>query len=40
MNKNIKAYKGIPMEGIIASWYAKTTLKDLKSACIDGKATR
>ena len=29
MNKNIKAYKGIPMEGIIASWYAKTTLKDL-----------
>jgi ubiquinone/menaquinone biosynthesis C-methylase UbiE len=26
----IKAYKGLPMEGIIASWYAKTTLKDLK----------
>ena len=25
-----KAYKGLPMEGIIASWYAKTTLKDLK----------
>jgi ubiquinone/menaquinone biosynthesis C-methylase UbiE len=24
-----KAYKGLPMEGIIASWYAKTTLKDL-----------
>ena len=25
-----KAYKGLPMEGIIASWYAKTTRKDLK----------
>ena len=25
-----KAYKGLPMEGIIASWYTKTTLKDLK----------
>ncbi len=25
-----KAYKGLPMEGIIASWYAKTTLKDMK----------
>jgi len=25
-----KAYKGLPMEGLIASWYAKTTLKDLK----------
>lgn len=25
-----KAYKGMPMEGIIAAWYAKTTLKDLK----------
>lgn len=25
-----KAYKGLPMEGMIASWYAKTTLKDLK----------
>ncbi|HEU0293517.1 MAG TPA: class I SAM-dependent methyltransferase [Anaerolineales bacterium] len=25
-----KAYKGFPMEGVIASWYAKTTLKDLK----------
>lgn len=24
-----KAYKGLPMEGVIASWYAKTTLKDL-----------
>jgi len=24
-----KAYKGIAMEGIIASWYAKTTVKDL-----------
>jgi len=30
MNKTIKAYKGLPMEGMIASWYAKTTLKDLK----------
>jgi ubiquinone/menaquinone biosynthesis C-methylase UbiE len=28
--KNKKAYKGLPMEGIIATWYAKTTLKDLK----------
>jgi ubiquinone/menaquinone biosynthesis C-methylase UbiE len=25
-----KAYKGLPMEGIIATWYAKITLKDLK----------
>ncbi len=25
-----KAYKGLPMEGPIASWYARTTLKDLK----------
>jgi ubiquinone/menaquinone biosynthesis C-methylase UbiE len=25
-----KAYKGLPMEGLIANWYAKTTLKDLK----------
>ena len=25
-----KAYKGLPMEGPIATWYAKTTLKDLK----------
>lgn len=25
-----KAYKGLPMEGLIASWYDKTTLKDLK----------
>jgi len=25
-----KAYKGLPMEGLIASWYAKTTRKDLK----------
>jgi len=25
-----KAYKGLPMEGMIAAWYAKTTLKDLK----------
>ena len=28
--KTTKAYKGLPMEGIIASWYAKTTQKDLK----------
>jgi len=25
-----KAYKGLPMEGMIATWYAKTTFKDLK----------
>lgn len=25
-----KAYKGLPMEGLIASWYARTTLNDLK----------
>lgn len=25
-----KAYKGPPMEGLIASWYARTTLNDLK----------
>ena len=25
-----KAYKGLPMEGFIATWYAKTTRKDLK----------
>ena len=25
-----KGYKGLPMEGVIASWYAKTTLKDLR----------
>lgn len=25
-----KAYKGLPMEGIIAAWYARITLKDLK----------
>jgi ubiquinone/menaquinone biosynthesis C-methylase UbiE len=29
MTKTIKAYKGLPMEGVIASWYAKTTFKDL-----------
>lgn len=28
--KAVKAYKGLPMEGVIAAWYAKTTLKDLK----------
>ena len=27
---NTKAYKGLAMEGVIASWYAKTTLKDSK----------
>ena len=33
MNRNIqtkKAYKGVGMEGPIATWYAKNTLKDLK----------
>jgi len=25
-----KAYKGLPMEGLIATWYAKTTQKDMK----------
>jgi ubiquinone/menaquinone biosynthesis C-methylase UbiE len=25
-----KAYKGLPMEGVIATWYAKTTVKDVK----------
>jgi ubiquinone/menaquinone biosynthesis C-methylase UbiE len=25
-----KAYKGLPMEGIVAAWYARITLKDLK----------
>jgi ubiquinone/menaquinone biosynthesis C-methylase UbiE len=29
MNKSMKAYKGLPMEGLIARWYAKTTFKDL-----------
>ena len=29
MSTTAKAYKGLPMEGLIASWYAKTTLKDL-----------
>jgi ubiquinone/menaquinone biosynthesis C-methylase UbiE len=29
MNNSTKAYKGLPMEGIIANWYAKTTYKDL-----------
>ena len=29
MIKTTKAYKGIPMEGVIASWYAKTTLNDI-----------
>jgi len=28
--KTKKAYKGLPMEGLIATWYAKTTLQDLK----------
>jgi ubiquinone/menaquinone biosynthesis C-methylase UbiE len=30
MTAKIKAYKGLPMEGMIASWYAKITFKDLK----------
>jgi ubiquinone/menaquinone biosynthesis C-methylase UbiE len=29
MTTTTKAYKGFPMEGVIASWYAKTTLKDI-----------
>ena len=29
MATTVKAYKGLPMEGVIASWYAKTTLKDI-----------
>ncbi len=29
MPQVVKAYRGLPMEGIIASWYSKTTLKDL-----------
>jgi len=37
MDKTIKAYKGIPMEGIIASWYAKTTLKDLNRHALMAK---
>jgi ubiquinone/menaquinone biosynthesis C-methylase UbiE len=30
MSKTGKAYKGVAMEGIIASWYTKNTAKDLK----------
>jgi len=29
MTQATKAYKGLPMEGVIANWYAKTTLKDI-----------
>ncbi len=29
MTETTKAHKGLPMEGVIASWYARTTLKDL-----------
>jgi ubiquinone/menaquinone biosynthesis C-methylase UbiE len=29
MATTTKAYKGLPMEGVIASWYSKTTLKDI-----------
>jgi ubiquinone/menaquinone biosynthesis C-methylase UbiE len=29
MTTTTKAYKGLPMEGVIASWYSKTTLKDI-----------
>ena len=28
--KTTKAYKGFPMEGMVANWYAKITLKDLQ----------
>jgi ubiquinone/menaquinone biosynthesis C-methylase UbiE len=35
-----KAYKGLPMEGFIASWYAKTTLKDLKRHKLMAKQMR
>jgi len=28
--KTVKGYKGIAMEGVIASWYARITLKDIK----------
>jgi ubiquinone/menaquinone biosynthesis C-methylase UbiE len=28
--KTKKAYKGLPMEGVIATWYARITFKDLK----------
>ncbi len=28
--KTARAYKGLPMEGLIASWYARTTRRDLK----------
>jgi ubiquinone/menaquinone biosynthesis C-methylase UbiE len=28
--KTKKGYKGLPMEGIVASWYTKTTAKDMK----------
>jgi len=30
MTATIKAYKGLPMEGAIATWYAKLTFKDIK----------
>jgi ubiquinone/menaquinone biosynthesis C-methylase UbiE len=29
MTTTTKPYKGLPMEGVIASWYAKTTRKDI-----------
>src|SRR5512139_3115194 len=29
MTATTKAYKGLPMEGVIANWYAKTTRKDI-----------
>jgi ubiquinone/menaquinone biosynthesis C-methylase UbiE len=29
MTTAVKAYKGLPMEGPIAAWYARTTLKDI-----------
>jgi ubiquinone/menaquinone biosynthesis C-methylase UbiE len=30
MMTTTKAYKGLPMEGIVAAWYSKITFKDLK----------
>jgi len=29
MDNSVKAYKGLPMEDLIARWYTKTTIKDL-----------
>ncbi len=38
--KTVKAYKGLPMEGVIASWYTKTTFKDLKHHQLMAKQLR